>query len=297
MDNNKKAGIAIGLGTLAVGGIVYAATQAKKEEIPPVPPGEGAASIEIAILDAEGNPVPHNSAAQLYEGETYTFKVSVTNKSTKAGAPCAATLTLTNQSTVDGIGVTPSTPKSDTYGANGSITSNYTMTIPAGKAGAFGAISFYVNDPSGNQLAAAWVDISIVAHVLAAAIGPGVIYNSALGAWVSITSGMTIAYGLDTTISPQWTNYSDIPIAGHVTLKVTYPNGTSAVLTATANQDKTADPMNGWMVQFASFKTSQEGTYSLHAEVSSGGQLLNSVNFTLVVGAAPIIYGATITII
>jgi len=294
MDDEKKvAETLLGLGVL--GALIYGLTRPKKEEVVSPSPGEGAASISISVLDAQGNPVPHNSPTNLYEGETYTVKVSVTNKSTKAAAPYAATLTITNQSTVDGIGVTSSAPRSDNYSADQTLNFNYTMAVPTGTAGAFGTLHFYVKDPSGNQLAAAYEDISIVAHELVAAIGPGVIFNSDLGSWVDITSGMTITYGLDNTISPEWINYSDIPIAGHVTLKVTYPNGTSVNLTATKNQDAVADPMNGKMVQFAPFNTNQEGTYHLHAEVSSGGKLLNSVDFTLVVVAA-IIYGATITI-
>jgi len=279
--DSKKGLLLLGL---AAGGILLA-SKLRAAELPP--PEGNAASIGIVILDAAGNIVPHNFPADLYEGETYTIRVSVTNKSTKAGNPCAAVLTVANTTTLDGIGVTPGEPWPANYSSGQTLIFDYTLAIPDGSAGKFGALYFYVNDPGGNQLASAYENVNILAHVLSATINPGVIYDAALGRWVRITDGMPIGYGLENVLSPEWINNSDIPIAGHVTLRVTYPDGSSIDLAATQFQDRVADPMDGWLVEFEPFITSQEGTYILTARLFELSTMteLDSIEFTLVVAA------------
>ena len=48
-----------------------------------------------------------NSPATLLEGESYTARLTVTNRSTKAGVPAGATLGVGISSSVDGLYLIP----------------------------------------------------------------------------------------------------------------------------------------------------------------------------------------------
>jgi len=126
------------------------------------------------------------------------------------------------------------------------------------------------------------VQLAPVVVPIAGSIYPGLIWSESLELWQNITPGMGIALNEEITVSPEWLNDSEIDIVGHVDLVVTYPDSTQHTLSAVLNQDKEAAPNNGWHVQFAPFLSSQEGTYTLMATLSSGGQFLDSVAFTLV---------------
>ena len=162
--------IAIGLGVVgAAGAAAYFISKKVKAEEPP--PDEEGATISIEILDAQGNPVPHNSPATLEEGKTYTVKVKVTNRSTLAGAPSAANL-------ITWIEVWVGPPKqwllgpverTDSYNANQTRTHSWSFTIPmglyAGFSGPYGFITAQVFSPVGVSLANAVEDIFLKAPV------------------------------------------------------------------------------------------------------------------------------------
>ena len=148
MDKKAKVAAALtGLG--AVGGLIYAFTRPKKEEIPPVPPppGEGGATIGITILDAQGNPVPQNSPAALLEGQIYTVMLTITNTTTKAGQPWATPLQVsifagTNLSTF-----IPSQIASYNFGAGEIKILTFPLGIPVGTGGETGQVVARVFSP------------------------------------------------------------------------------------------------------------------------------------------------------
>ncbi len=124
-----------------------------------------------------------------------------------------------------------------------------------------------------------------IALPIAGSIAPGKIWYKPLAGWEFVTSGKDIPLNEKIHLAPLWINRSEINIIGHVDLEVTYPDGTKASLSAVLNQDREAGPNSGYFVQFAPFISTQEGTYTLEATLSSAGQVLDSVTFTLVAAA------------
>jgi len=79
-------------------------------------------------------------------------------------------------------------------------------------------------------------------------------------------------------LNPLWTTRSEAYIVGHIDLVVTYPDGTSRTLLATGHQDFEG---NGANVLFEPFTSSQEGNYTVEVTLSSSGQVLDTVTFSL----------------
>ena len=296
-----KQKIAVGAGALGLGSLIVWALTKKPPEEPP--PGEAGADVGIEIYDKDGNLIPSNSPVELVEGSSYTARVTVTNQSTKLGQPVAASLRVVVVSVVSNLPSVPDTflipqqEKSQSFAASQSLYTDFPLSVPVGIAGANGFISAKVFSPDGVQIAAAMESVSIRAIAITGAIGPGLIYYVGIpsGGWENIVSGRQIPIGKGITVSPNWVNYSSVSIAGRVTLSVIYPNGQKVDLTAVVNQDKTATPGNGYSVQFTEFQSSQEGTYTLTAQLTSQGQVLDTEIFTLV-AIAEIVYGATVVI-
>ena len=143
-----------------------------KEKPAPLPE-EAGADIKITILDAAGNPVPHSSPYTLVEGNRYILSTTVTNKSTKAGSPVAATLSLgLNVGIVGGIGIiSPSvTPANFAAGEQRTFTIN--LDVPVGYAGQKGDILANVQSPAGKVLAGVYevFDIGAAEIIYAATI-------------------------------------------------------------------------------------------------------------------------------
>ena len=108
------------------------------------------------------------------------------------------------------------------------------------------------------------------------------IWYEGLADWVDIVPGQSMPLDNQIYLSFLWTNDTGATIVGHMDLKVTYPDGTQSSLSATLNQDKQAAPGYGYFVQFEPFTSSQKGTYTVVATLSSGGEELDSVTFSLV---------------
>jgi len=156
MEDGKKAAVVVGVGA-GIAGLLYLATKVKA-----APPPPEAAAIRIEILDAEGNPVAHNSPAELIEGESYTVRVTVTNRSTKAGMPWEATLEIVVQAATEWTTLIPVTATMQDFGAGQTRSFDYPMSVPVGTGGETGQIIALVNDPAGVELARAREDITII---------------------------------------------------------------------------------------------------------------------------------------
>jgi len=108
------------------------------------------------------------------------------------------------------------------------------------------------------------------------------IWYEPLTYWEAVTPGREIPIDAKIYLAPGWVNESEVNIAGHIDLIVTYPDGSEVSLIAVTNQDREATPGNGWSIQFQPFASTQEGTYSLTATLSSNGQVLDSKTFELI---------------
>lgn len=280
-DEGKKTS-AIAALALTVGGIVLAC-RPKPEE-----PDEGGASMQIRILDSKGNEVPHNSPADLYEGESYTVQVSVTNRSTKAGQPVAVEFTLSHQSTLV-VNMTPTSARTDTYGANETKTFNYGLNILDGTAGEFGALYFYLDAPTGERIAAEHEDVSILSHVIAAYITQGQVWDAELNQWKTLDDGVSIPWNQQVVVAPGCINQSDIPISVRINVEIKAPNG--SILVSESRATAVMNPMDGVYVDFTPFTSSQEGTYQMSIWLTYDNEQLDSKDISLVC-AAEIVYEA-----
>jgi len=155
MEDKKKAAAAVaGMG--AIGLAYFLATKAKA-----APPPGAQASIGIEILDAQGNPVPHNSPATLVEGESYIARLTVTNRSTKAGQPWEATFEIVAHASTAYETLIPVTATQEYFGPGETRAFDYPFTVPLGTGGQSGQISGVVNDLTGVRLARAIEDFTI----------------------------------------------------------------------------------------------------------------------------------------
>jgi len=99
--------------------------------------------------------------ANLTAGQSYTAKVRTQNISTQLGQPVAAQLTVVLAAVV-GSTTLISTQQSYNFAAGESHDFDFPIAVPANVSGV-GVISAVLNDPSGNQLGSASLDISVVA--------------------------------------------------------------------------------------------------------------------------------------
>ena len=165
--DNKALAIIAGVGA-AVAGILLLRK-----------PAEGAmgASVTIKVLDSSGNEVPHGSPIELEAGGSYTVSVTVTNQSTQNGVPVAVSLTtevvaLINQplaTLIEDI-------RTDSYLAGGSNIFTYQIVTPDFACnGAIGATVYDLppSDPAHQQLASGQLDFNVVAAKRAAINGMG----------------------------------------------------------------------------------------------------------------------------
>lgn len=126
-------------------------------------------------------------------------------------------------------------------------------------------------------------DVVIGVPTIAGILMLGYIWHEPLTAWEDVFSGREIPLNEEIHLGPGWVNKSEVNIIGHMDLSVTYPDGTEHTLTAVLNQDEEHAPNDGCFVQFEPFISSQEGTYTMVATLSSAGQVLDSVTYELVV--------------
>lgn len=151
MGQDGKAGLVIGV--LALLGIGSIAMASRKK-----PPKEGvSASLSIAFYDSKGNLLVPHSPIDINEGESGTAVVTVTNTTTKGGAPWPADL-------VGGMEVWITKPGwpmpviliSGDIGGNYATQETKTFEFPflvnVGYGGATGLGEAWIDDPLGNPL-------------------------------------------------------------------------------------------------------------------------------------------------
>ncbi len=288
---------------LGLGGLLAALALLRRR---PVEPIEYSANVEVDFTQTDegaGRRIGRIAFAPTIEGQAVPngVRVKVTNTSTQAGAPINATLTtVIDVKTSDGTVVLATTGGSINIPANQSYTYSYALTAPLGKAGQIMTAIASVKSPAGVTLITASKDAAILALVLSAPISGALIFVG-LNPSVYLTNGMAVAWNQDVIIGFDYTNQSNIPITGHAGLTVTSPDGVITTPNATAHQD---EPVAiGYLdtgVRFASFKTSQTGTYTLQLWMVAKGYeskgVIGLTTYTIIVGVPEIVYGATVVI-
>ena len=122
-------------------------------------------AVIIQIFDSHGNLVPHNSAFSLLEGETYTVKVTVNNRTTRGGAAYRADLTLSVSAGTSNHVLIAQQSQTGHFAAGESLSFGYTMAVPQGSVGESGTITATVFAPTGGQLASQARDFTIAASI------------------------------------------------------------------------------------------------------------------------------------
>ena len=153
-EKEDKKGLLGLLALLGLGGLALALSGKK-------PSGYGA-SISLQILDAAtGEPVPRNSPAVVVEGGNYIARFTITNQSTRLGAPIGADL----GTTIAGVAGTTSIPFPamwiTSFGPGQGVTWDITFTIPDGTGGQTGSIVVDVWPPTGPALASAQEPLTV----------------------------------------------------------------------------------------------------------------------------------------
>jgi len=98
---------------------------------------------------------------QLTEGESYTVRVTVTNRSTRGGEPCEADLDVGVQAFSTYHTLISATRRTQHFDAAQSLAFAYPMAVPLGSGGETGSIAARVFDPADNVLADAGEPITI----------------------------------------------------------------------------------------------------------------------------------------
>lgn len=96
-----------------------------------------------------------NSPATVRESESYLVRVTVTNRTFKAGQPWEATLTVIVSASVDTVDLVPYDTWTELFNANETRIFESALNIPSGVAGMTGGIVADVFDPAGNLLVSA----------------------------------------------------------------------------------------------------------------------------------------------
>jgi len=124
-----------------------------------------------------------NSPATVVEGESYSVRLTVTNRSTKAGIPVGAPLEIVISAATAWTTLIPVTPSTEAFAAGETRSFDYAMGVPLGSGGEFGQIIGLVRDPTGIEVARAAEDLNIVEvapppeeHSLSVDVSPNVGY-------------------------------------------------------------------------------------------------------------------------
>ena len=128
----------------------------KEEEAPP--PG---ATIGIEVFNSQGLPVENNSPIVVNEGESYTVRVTITNLTTRAGAPWEATFGIDFAVLGATEVIVPWGRTSEYFAAEQTRALDYSMDIRFDLGGTLAAIQVNVLDPTGALVARAIEPVTI----------------------------------------------------------------------------------------------------------------------------------------
>jgi len=113
-------------------------------------------------------------ALVLTEGESYTIKLTVTNRATKAGQPTAANLDIGLLASTEFTTIIPSTRTTEHFPPDEARVFDYDMVVPIGSGGENGQVIARVFDPAGNVIADVFEPITIESVAVPVPPVPGV---------------------------------------------------------------------------------------------------------------------------
>lgn len=154
MNKVTKGLLVAGAEAAAVTGMIFFARQAGAG--PPEPPPDGTqlgATISIQIIDPRtGEPVPRNSPALVIEGTSYLARITVTNASTRLGAPTDADLQILMAGLAGNTGISFPLPWVWNAPPGGVQPWDITFDVPDNTGPGAGEIRVQVVDPGGVEL-------------------------------------------------------------------------------------------------------------------------------------------------
>jgi hypothetical protein len=224
------------------------------------------------------------------EGQQTVMTATITNTSTQLGVAVAAVLTIKYYvTTTDGTVVLALQTKTASLAAGGQVTYTATMTAPlavntiSGHEGQ--SLGGYVNvyDPNENF------------------INGNAATEAITSIWITPVTGTTVPYGSIISLGLSWQNSSNITVTGTASVSIKQPDGT-VITPGVASGQNQVGSINAMVtgVVFNSFTCNQVGAYTVTETVTytdaNGIVHTTTSTYTFTVAAAPIIYGATITI-
>jgi hypothetical protein len=242
------------------------------------------------------------------EGQQTVMTATITNTSTQLGVAVAAVLTIKYYvTTTDGTVVLALQTKTASLAAGGQVTYTATMTAPlavntiSGHEGQ--SLGGYVNvyDPNENFINGNAATEAITSISVNLVIGANYLYYAALGSWITPVTGTTVPYGSIISLGLSWQNSSNITVTGTASVSIKQPDGT-VITPGVASGQNQVGSINAMVtgVVFNSFTCNQVGAYTVTETVTytdaNGIVHTTTSTYTFTVAAAPIIYGATITI-
>jgi len=118
-----------------------------------------------------------------------------------------------------------------------------------------------------------------------------------MAGWENLEAYTTPAnVGDDIHLGVGWLNDGSSAAVGHVIAQIKSPAGSPYLPDAVANQDRSAEPGSGSVVQFASVTLNEGGVWEFYAQLTFAGTVVDTKQFTFGVQGAPVGTPTTITI-
>jgi len=140
-----------------------------------------------------------SSLATVLEGESYPVRVTVTNRSTRAGEPCETDLAVEIEGSTYYTTLIPTQRIAEHFDAGQAKAFTYSMNVPMGSGGETGSIRTRVFAPDGSLIAAAEEPITIQ-EVVAPPLEYTLSATATAGGYVSPAS-ITVKEGETATIT------------------------------------------------------------------------------------------------
>lgn len=222
------------MGAVMVAGVGLAVVQSllAKEEEP------AATGMSLQIISLTGPAVtavaPLETSADVYEYETYLARVTITNLSTIAGQPAAATLKHQVAVIINDVSLLDSGLISTDYAAGESKTFDYQFAVPEGAAAGVGTdnASAQLYDPYNNLLASGALTLNVLENPIIIEIAEMWAHvRDVAGDWVEITGAEVIEWNIDVALHVRVWNRSRYYVQFRPKMTVTDPQGGTTILT------------------------------------------------------------------
>jgi hypothetical protein len=152
---DKKIGLIVLGGAAVITGILL-----MKKDTPTEGGDDITGTIELELLDSNGNPVPHNSPYQLMEAHSYTISVTVKNNSTRLGSAISADLSVIISAVAGSSYIVSPITTTKTFAGGESKTFTCSLNIPDNTGGESGTVNVSVVG-GGSEIASGSAEFNI----------------------------------------------------------------------------------------------------------------------------------------